>query len=124
MANIGSTGSEGAQGFNKQRNTLTMNTRYTIDKLTDNNYLVWATQVQLVLEAKGLWSYVEGKESSSSSNADQVHKEKRQCMAEIILNIDSKFVAAVLNKAEPKDVWETLKQMHKSKSAASICQPH
>jgi len=97
-----------------------MNTKYTIEKLTDKNYLVWSTQIQLVLESKGLWKYVDGTVlSSAGTDAEKEHRERRQCLAEMILNIDTKFVASVMTKREPKDVWDTLKAMHKSKSAAN-----
>ena len=97
-----------------------MNTNYTIEKLTDKNYLVWSTQMQLVLESKGLWKFVDGTASGrAATDANKDYRERRQCLAEIILNIDTKFVSSVMSKKEPKDVWDTLKAMHKSKSAAN-----
>jgi len=96
-----------------------MNTKYVIEKLTDKNYLVWATRVELVLEAKGLWRYVDGSAVTENEDREKVHREKRQCLAEMILNIDSKFVAAVMNIKDPKDVWDRLKAIHKSRSNAS-----
>lgn len=57
--------------------------------------------------------------SSGNATTEKSRQESRQCMAEIVLNIDTKFVAAVMSKKEPKQVWDKLKQMHKSKSAAS-----
>jgi len=74
-----------------------MNAKYCIEKLTDRNCMVWATQVRLVLESKGLWKYVEGTALSDRTKPEKAHRETRQCLAEIILNIDNKFVAAVKN---------------------------
>lgn len=97
-----------------------MNTNYTIEKLTDKNYLVWSTQMQLVLESKGLWKFVDGTaRGRAATDTDKDYREKRQCLAEMILNIDTKFVSSVMSKREPKDVWDALKAMHKSKSAAN-----
>jgi len=70
-----------------------MNTKYSIEKLTDKNYLVWAVQIELILESKGLWKHVENQDSVSEEGSEKTHREKRQCLAEIIFNIDSKFVA-------------------------------
>ena len=112
-----------------------MNTKYTIEKLNGTNYLVWATQVQLVLEAKGLWKYVEstnGDEASeqvasgaqhvtasASDVMDQDGKEARQAIAEIMLNIESNYVVAVLSKKTPREVWHTLKSMNESQAVAT-----
>lgn len=98
-----------------------MNTKYAIQKLTDKNFLVWSTQVQLVLEAKDLWKYVEDSYTPATSEAGKAkqRQERRQCLAEIVLNIDTKYVAAVMRKNSPKDAWNTLQEMHKSKCKAS-----
>ena len=56
-----------------------MNTRYSIDKLHGENYLVWSTQVQLVLEAKGIWGHVDGTrkiEDTATAEATAVHEKK------------------------------------------------
>ena len=109
--------------------TFGMNTKYSIDKLNGDNYLVWATQVQLVLESKGLWKYVadvmevdaDGTTSEASGPSSNIQREQeaRQAMAEIILNIESKYVVSVLNKKTPREVWNTLKDMNSSQARAS-----
>jgi len=55
----------------------------------------------------------------NDGGSERVRRETRQCMAEIVLNIDTRFVAAVMSLKEPKDVWIKLKEMHKMKCAAS-----
>ena len=79
-----------------------MNTRYTIEKLKGGNYLVWSTQVQLVLESKGLWKYVsediKPPAGASAAETKKFSQQQRQAMAEIVLNVDSKHVASVLQR--------------------------
>lgn len=85
-----------------------MNTRYTIDKLTGDNYLVWSTQVQLFLEIKGLWDHVTGEQTTADDAAVEMktkyRQKQRQSMAGVILNVDSRYVVSALQKTNPDDV--------------------
>ena len=100
-----------------------MNTRYIIDKLNGENYLVGATQVQLILEAKRIWGHVDGTtkiEDTATNEQRKAHdKESRQAMAEIILNIEPHHAVAVISKKSPKGVWDTLRQMNQSRAVAT-----
>jgi hypothetical protein len=95
-----------------------MDTKYTIEKLNDENYMIWAMKVKLVLQSKRLWGHITGEVGSSDGNEDLTQSE-RQAMAEIMLNIESRFLAIVLNKKTPKEVWDTLASLHKNKTVAN-----
>lgn len=84
--------------------------------------MVWSTQLQFILESKGLSHFVEGTETVPHDLEGRIkqRREKRQCLVEIILNIDNRFVAAVMKKDDPNVVWEKLKTMHKRRSMANL----
>lgn len=103
--------------------------KYTVDKLNEKNYAIWSLQVKLVLEAKGLWKYVESNDSSTTQiidgDSEQVvlrkkreYRLKQQCLAEILLSIDKRLLPSLALKKEPCEVWEALKALYKSKSIA------
>lgn len=50
--------------------------RYNIEKLSDNNYLVWYTQLELNKEPKRLGEFVEGPDDSPLDLEGQVIKWK------------------------------------------------
>ena len=47
-------------------------------------------------------------------------QEKNQINATLLCTIESKFVPVVLGKTEPKEIWDTLEHMHRSKCLASV----
>ena len=115
-----------------------MNTRYTIEKLNGENYLVWATQLQLVLEAKGLWGYVTGEvvrpgdqaqqstfsstiitEGRLAESQEKYDRDSLHAMAEMILNVETKYVVSVISKKTPQEVWNTLRDMNQSQAVAT-----
>lgn len=81
---------------------------------------MWATQVQHVLESKGLWNYVQRNGIVLQGMGEKKKTlELLQCRVEVILNIETKFVASVMTNRDLKIVLEKLKKMHESKCAAS-----
>ena len=98
-----------------------MNTKYSIEKLNGSNYLVWSAEIRLVLEAKGLWSYVDGTAIQPTNTAErETHaKNERQAMAEMLLNVEVRYVVSVLRKESEKELRDTLQSMNKSQAAAS-----
>lgn len=70
--------------------------RYKIDKLNDKKYTILAVQIKLVLEAKILWRFLESNTDTFQCREDtsevqeekmRLHSLKRQCLAEILLNV-------------------------------------
>ena len=85
--------------------------------------MVWAKQVQLVLQAKGVWEHVTRHAvlpPNATENQSKVFKREEQlAMAEILLNIESQYVVSVISKRTSADIWKTLEEMNKSESIAS-----
>ena len=44
-----------------------------MDKLTDKNFSAWKVRIQLVLQDRGLWKYVDGSKSEPSITDIKAH---------------------------------------------------
>ena len=69
------------------------------------------------LLVKGLWKYVDT-DFQLVKGSDEIQK-MSMCRAVILCSIESKYVPIVAMKSGPKEMWETLKETHKSKCVAS-----
>ena len=60
---------------------------YVIDQLTDTNYTAWKHRIELVLQDRGLWKYVNGNcEAPTDKKALDAWEEKDQAAkAQILL---------------------------------------
>ena len=99
-----------------------MNTKVQIEKLNRDNYFIWSTQISLVLESKGLWNHVTGRaRMPEEGNAEQIikfHAQERLAIAEIMLNIGPIKFAAVANLQTLREVWNSLRNTHRSQCMA------
>ena len=101
-------------------------TKVVIAKLNGTNYLVWATQMQALLQARDLWKHVGEPMVSvptvtaagTSGNEDA----KEECMARamIICGIEAEFIPMVAAEQNPRKVWKLLADANNSKCTASI----
>lgn len=101
----------------------------SIDKLNEKNYSIRARNVKLVLQAGDLWWSVEDEdiypEIRSGDSVDAVERKRKafrfqeQCLAEILLSIEEKYMPSLSTKKTPSDVSNALKDMQMSKSQAS-----
>lgn len=98
--------------------------RYHIKALTAENYYIWSNKMEIVLRGKGLWEIVTGTEhQQAQDDADAKKKfEQRQDIAvtNLFLTIEDTCLSSVISLRNPKDIWDTLKEMFKSTSEASI----
>ena len=100
--------------------------KFAIAKLNGSNYLLWATKMQALLQAKDLWKHVVGNEVSTTttdptgtiSNDDA--KEKSMVRAMLICCIEPEFVPVVAAEENPSKVWQLLAYSNKSRCTASV----
>ncbi len=96
--------------------------KVVIRKLDGTNYLIWATQVDALLQARGLCYHVSTEvvlpERDESGYAESM---KARCMARaaIICSIESEYVPMVAGVDDPKVIWDKLDDADKSKCTAS-----
>ena len=98
--------------------------KLAIAKLNGSNYLVWATQMQALLQAKDLWKHVVGNEvitisadPTGTMSNDRV-KEKSMARAMLVCCIDPEFVPKVATEENPSRVWQLLADSHKYRCTA------
>lgn len=97
--------------------------KVTITKLDGSNYLIWATQIEALLQARGIWEHVDGTAVIPARTADtfaQVMKSRNMARAAIICSIEAEYVPMVAADRDPQVIWDKLADMHKSKCTASI----
>ena len=102
--------------------------KISITKLNGSNYLIWATQVEALLQARGLWKYIEGDETQTpvdptrlvDTNTEVVAKEKNSVRATIICTIEPEYISVVAGEGDPKVMWTKLADANKSKCTASL----
>ena len=96
--------------------------RISIEKLNGNNYISWAAQMEASLVAKELWEFVDGS-AEAENNFEQMTVEPKKHFNEtralLICNFHSSIVPLIMMKKNPRDIWDTLATIHKSKCTAS-----
>lgn len=95
--------------------------KVTITHLNGTNYLIWSTQVEALLRARGLWKYIDGSnmEVTSASEA-KVEQERSSARAAIICTIEPEYISMVAGDQDPKLMWKKLSDSNKSKCVASV----
>jgi hypothetical protein len=101
------------------------------DKLEGvKNWQVWKYQMQVILEARVLWGYIDGtatspalSESSSSSSSAQTVFEKAQkkTKALLVTSINSDLGHLVTECQTPKQIWDKLKESFERNTIANKC---
>ena len=97
--------------------------KITITKLDGTNYLVWATQVEALLQARGLWQHIEDGVSVPSATEPtyaEFMKGRNMVRSAIICSLEPEYVPMVAAERDPKEIWNKLADMHKSKCTASV----
>lgn len=97
-------------------------TRFRIPILKDDNYFTWCHKMEFVLRSKGLWDIVNGTETAPTTTAELPSFRRRRdtALSHIIITIDDSCSAAVITLRDPKEVWNTLKEMYKAVSEARV----
>ena len=111
--------------------------KFVISKLNGTNYLVWACQVEALLQARGLWSHVcdndftnqemsqnesvaiEGT-TTTTATTQGIEKEKSMARAAIICTIEPEYIPMVAGEQNARKIWQKLANDNKPKCVASI----
>ena len=87
--------------------------RYTIDKLTTQNYSTWKFQTKHLLLAKGLYSIVDGSEEEPTTGDDakkDYQRRKQKAFSHLALGVSSELVYLISDCEEPNEAWKRLKE--------------
>uniref|UniRef100_T1IS30 MBD domain-containing protein n=1 Tax=Strigamia maritima TaxID=126957 RepID=T1IS30_STRMM len=92
-----------------------------IAKLDRLNYVQWCIDVQLLLEEKGIWHFVQGKQVEPEPTAPTAEKakfmkEKNKSWAIILQSLVPRFQPAVMKKDTAQAVWDHLKKLFEPSS--------
>lgn len=107
-------------------------TKFAISKLNGTNYLIWATQIEALLKAKGIWKYVchDGSAfveatsettttAATAKETETMMKEKSVACATIICTIEPEYIPMVAGEDDPRTIWKKLSDANMSKCKAS-----
>uniref|UniRef100_T1IVY9 CCHC-type domain-containing protein n=1 Tax=Strigamia maritima TaxID=126957 RepID=T1IVY9_STRMM len=87
-----------------------------IAKLDRLNYVQWCIDVQLLLEEKGIWQFVQGKQvepelTAPTTEKAKFTKEKNKSWAIILQSLVPRLQPAAMKKDTAQAVWEHLKKL-------------
>lgn len=94
--------------------------KVVITKLNGENYLIWATQVEALLQARDLWKYIDGSHEEVGNTSADVKKHKSMARAAIICSVETEYVPMIAGTKDPKEMWDMLADSNKSKCTASV----
>ena len=92
---------------------MSVEEKWTIDKLDGNNYATWKFQMKHLLLAKGLWEHVEGTaELDNNANAQaraEFTQKSQKAFSTIVLAINTNQLYLVTSCDGPNEAWEALR---------------
>eukprot|EP00731_Ephydatia_muelleri_P003627 Em0001g3627a len=88
--------------------------KWSIDKLTEENWSTWKFQTSTVLKAKNLWAFVDGDSATlpADASADQrarYAEQSDQAMAVLVMAISQSLLHLVTDCKTPREIWKALK---------------
>ncbi len=95
--------------------SINMSTGVSIEKLDGTNYHVWKFKMQLVLEDKELFGFIDGTDVKAEGSAEWVKRDKKARVT-ICLALSDSILAAVRSCETALSVWEKLASIFESKS--------
>lgn len=101
-----------------------MEDKWSIDKLTEQNWSMWKFQVSTVLKAKRLWSFIDDSvteqvENESAEQRTKCVEQRDQAMAILVMAISQSLLHLVTECTTPKEIWSTLKDRFERKGLTS-----
>ena len=89
------------------------------DKLNETNYDDWKIQMEALLEEKGLFGVVSGRDimpttGSNSKGVKTFLEKQRLARSKIILAIEPSQLPHVRNEEDPFVIWQNLTQIHRA----------
>ena len=96
-----------------------------IDKFNGDNFGLWKFKMEMVLAAKDLWDIVDKSKSPPPDDAEESTKKKymrryKKALAIIAMNLVDKKMLHIKGCTGLVDAWETLYNIHETKSLSNI----
>ena len=96
-----------------------------VDKFNGDNFGSWKFKMEMVLAAKDLWDIVDKSESPQPDDVEESTKKEytRRCkkaLAIIAINLVDKEMFHIKGWTRPAEAWETLCNIHETKSLSNI----
>ena len=97
-----------------------MDDKWSIDKLTEQNWFTWKFQVSTVLKAKRLWAFVDDSTSGPVENESAEQRTRRveqtdQAMAILVMSISQSLLHLVTECKTSWEIWLMLKDRFERK---------
>jgi hypothetical protein len=94
-----------------------------MDKLTDKNFSAWKVRIQLVLQDRGLWKYVDGSKSEPSITDIKAHdvwqERDQQARAQILLTVSDSILPTVRHVRTSKEAWIKISSVFEQKGLSA-----
>ena len=83
---------------------------------------MWSNKIEVVLRGKGLWTLVDGSENTQTAASELAKylQRKDQAITILLISIDNGCLAPVIEKRDPKDIWDSLEKTFKTSSEVSV----
>ena len=95
---------------------------YSVEKLSEKNYSAWKVRVQLILQDRGLWKYVEGAKADPPSEVKlhEAWEEKdQQARAQILLSVSDLLLPTVRHTRSAKEAWSKIASVFEQKGLSA-----
>jgi hypothetical protein len=95
---------------------------YSVEKLSEKNYSAWKFRVQLVLQDRGLWKYVEGAKADPPSDLklrESWEEKDQQARAQILLTVSDTLLPAVRHTRTAKEAWVKVASVFEQKGLSA-----
>ena len=98
--------------------------KISVPKLTEGTYEEWAILMEAVLIAAEMWGVVGPEDEEPVFKGVKGVKEKKtkqqQARAKIVLSLDSSQLSFIIGLDDPREIWTTLRDIHRSQSVNSV----
>ena len=95
---------------------------YSVEKLSEKNYAAWKFRVQLVLQERGLWKYVQGTKAEPPSDPklrESWDEKDQQARAQILLTVSDSLLPAVRHTRTAKEAWVKVASVFEQKGLSA-----
>ena len=97
--------------------------KWTVDKLSDSNWMTWKFQMRHLLLAKGIWGHVDGTEAlaedADAAARTEFGKKSQKAFSTIVMAISTPQLYLVTSCEKPKEAWDKLCEHFECKTLAN-----
>lgn len=95
---------------------------YSVEKLAEKNYTAWKVRLQLILQDRGLWKYVEGAKAEPPSDPklrDAWDEKDQQARAQILLTVSDALLSTVRQTRTASEAWFKISSVFEQKGLSA-----